>query len=73
MPQLNLPQLNFAPAVIELAKRYFQLPIGKKLNLINQDAVAFMASAEHKKVDVIFADIYSAKGVDTGQLFAYLP
>ncbi|MFB2661104.1 spermidine synthase [Shewanella mangrovisoli] len=65
---IKLTAVELRPEVIELAKRYFQLPIGKKLNLINQDAVAFMASAEHKKVDVIFADIYSAKGVDTGQL-----
>lgn len=65
---IKLTAVELRPAVIELAKRYFQLPIGKKLNLINGDAKAFLAAGEHKKVDVIFADIYSAKGVDTSQL-----
>ncbi len=65
---IKLTTVELRPAVIELAKRYFQLPIGKKLNLINQDANAFLEQAEHKKVDVIFADMYSAKGVDSGQL-----
>ncbi|MGL4832872.1 MAG: spermidine synthase [Shewanella sp.] len=65
---IKLTAVELRPAVIELAKRYFQLPIGKKLNLIQDDAIEFLARGEHKKVDVIFADIYSAKGVDSGQL-----
>ena len=65
---IKLTAVELRPAVIELAKRYFQLPIGKKLNLINDDAIAFLAAGDHKKVDVIFADIYTAKGVETGQL-----
>ncbi|NRD75414.1 spermidine synthase [Shewanella sp. VB17] len=54
--------------VIDIAKRFFQLPIGKKLTLIHQDAAEFLAQADHKKVDVIFADIYGADGVDESQL-----
>ncbi|MGL5359130.1 MAG: spermidine synthase [Shewanella sp.] len=65
---IKLTAVELRPSVIELAKRYFQLPIGKKLNLINADALEFLAQGEHKKVDVIFADIYSAKGVESGQL-----
>ncbi|MCH1929696.1 methyltransferase domain-containing protein [Shewanella sp. A25] len=65
---IKLTAVELRPAVIELAKRYFQLPIGKKLNLINGNAITFLENPDHKKVDVIFADIYSAKGVDSAQL-----
>lgn len=54
--------------VIELAKRFFQLPIGKKLTVIHQDAAQFLQQGDHKKADVIFADIYGADGVDDSQL-----
>ncbi|QYJ78210.1 spermidine synthase [Shewanella acanthi] len=65
---IKLTAVELRPVVIELAKRYFQLPIGKKLNLINGNAITFLENPDHKKVDVIFADIYSAKGVDSAQL-----
>lgn len=65
---IKLTAVELRPVVIELAKRYFQLPIGKKINLINSDAIAFLATGNHKKVDVIFADIYTAKGVEARQL-----
>lgn len=65
---IKLSAVELREEVIVLAKRYFQLPIGKKLNLIHQDANTFLAESDHKKVDIIFADIYGAKGVDEGQL-----
>ncbi|MBT1444274.1 spermidine synthase [Shewanella sp. JM162201] len=55
-------------AVIEVAKRFFFLPVGKKLQLIEGDAIEFIASGEHKRVDVIYADLFSVDGVADGQL-----
>ncbi|GGZ18106.1 spermidine synthase [Shewanella chilikensis] len=65
---IKLTAVELRPLVLELAKSHFQLPLSKKLNLINQDANQFLASAEHKKVDIIFADLYGSEGVDAGQL-----
>ena len=65
---INITAVELREAVIEVAKRYFWLPQGKKLNLIHQDANEFLSEANHKKADVIFADIYHGDGVDEQQL-----
>ncbi|BDM63308.1 spermidine synthase [Shewanella sp. NFH-SH190041] len=65
---IKLTAVELRPMVIEAAKRYFQLQPGKKLQLIEADAVDFLASAEHKRTDLIFADIYTNDGVDARQL-----
>lgn len=65
---INITAVELRGEVIDIAKRYFQLPTGKKLTLIHQDATEFLVAREHKKADVIFADIYGADGVDENQL-----
>jgi spermidine synthase len=65
---IKITAVELRQQVIEVAKRFFQLPLSKKLTVLHQDAYEFLAQAEHKKVDVIFADIYSDKGVDKQQL-----
>jgi len=65
---IKLTAVELRADVIDIAKRYFQLPMSKKLKIINQDATQFLAAGEHKRVDIIFADIYSAEGVDAAQV-----
>ena len=65
---IKVTAVELRASVIEIAKRFFQLPIGKKLSLVHQDAVHFLEEKDHKKADVIFADIYGADGVDENQL-----
>ncbi|MCG9697634.1 fused MFS/spermidine synthase [Shewanella sp. Isolate11] len=65
---IKITAVELRSAVIDIAQRYFQLPSGKKLTLIHQDATEFLVQREHKQVDVIFADIYGADGVDENQL-----
>ncbi|GIU49826.1 spermidine synthase [Shewanella sp. KT0246] len=65
---IKLTAVELRKGVIEISKRYFQLPIGKKLNIVHQDGGDFLANAEHKRVDVIFADMYIEQGVDEKQL-----
>jgi len=67
---IKMTAVELREEVIVLSKRFFQLPVGKKLTLINQDAQSFLAQKEYKKVDVVFADIYDADGVDEAQLSA---
>lgn len=64
---INITAVELREAVIDIAKRFFWLPLGKKLNLVHQDANEFLAEGKHKKADVIFADIYHAGGVDEQQ------
>lgn len=65
---IKLTSVEIRPCVIELAKRYFQLPQSKKLTLIEQDAKDFLEQKNHKRVDIIFADLYHQQGVDEHQL-----
>ena len=65
---IKLTAVELRADVIEIAKRYFQLPLSKKLKVINQDATQFLAAGEHKRVDIVFTDIYSAEGVDAAQV-----
>ncbi|MCL1123343.1 spermidine synthase [Shewanella surugensis] len=67
---IKMTAVELREQVIVLSKRFFQLPIGKKLTLVHQDAKVFLTEKQYKKVDVVFADIYDAKGVDEMQLSA---
>ncbi|QSX41342.1 spermidine synthase [Shewanella cyperi] len=65
---IKITAVELREQVITLAQRYFYLPIGKKVTLLNQDAMQFLSEKSHKRVDIIFADIYGAEGVDAKQL-----
>ncbi|GGI92221.1 spermidine synthase [Shewanella gelidii] len=65
---MKLTAVELSAKVIEISKRFFQLSIGKKLNVENVDATEFLRKGAHKKVNVIFADIYNVDGVIEQQL-----
>ncbi|WP_299492473.1 fused MFS/spermidine synthase [uncultured Shewanella sp.] len=65
---IKITAVELREQVINLSKRFFQLPQSKKLTLVHQDASVFLTENDHKKVDVVFADIYGADGVDESQL-----
>ena len=65
---IKLTAVELRQGVIDISKRFFQLPVGKKLNIVHQDGGTFLAQGEHKRVDIIFADMYIEQGVDEKQL-----
>lgn len=65
---IKLTAVELRPGVIDAAKRYFRVQPSKKLQLVEGDALAFLSSADHKRCDLIFADIYTNDGVDENQL-----
>ncbi|WP_144212705.1 spermidine synthase [Shewanella donghaensis] len=65
---IKLTTVELRADVIDVAKRFFQLPVGKKLNVMHQDGSEFLINGNHKKVDIIFADMYIEQGVDEKQL-----
>ncbi|QDF68154.1 spermidine synthase [Shewanella sp. SNU WT4] len=67
-PAIKLTAVELRPQVIELAKRYFRVQPSKKLQLIEADAMKFLAAGDHKRCDVIYADIYTDAGIDEQQL-----
>ncbi|MDP5292532.1 methyltransferase domain-containing protein [Oceanimonas sp. CHS3-5] len=67
---LKQQAVELRPAVIEAAQRFFQLPQGKRMQLHQADAFAFMRDYQGKKLDVIFSDLYNADDVEHEQLSA---
>ena len=65
---IHITAVELRARVIEVAQRYFQLPNAKRIELINQNADAFLLDNEMRKVDVIFADLYDATGTADVQL-----
>lgn len=64
---VHITAVELRPAVIELATQYFQIPHGKKIKIIQQEASAFLQTGTERKVDIIFTDLYHAQGADQGQ------
>ncbi|MGI2258767.1 spermidine synthase [Shewanella sp. GXUN23E] len=65
---LKLTAVELRPAVIAAAQKFFRVQASKKLQLIEDDALKFVTCSDHKRVDLIFADIYTNDGVDENQL-----
>ncbi|UCX03522.1 spermidine synthase [Shewanella glacialimarina] len=67
---IKITAVELREQVIHAAKRFFQLPVGKKLNVVHQNANHFLKAGDFKKCDMLFVDIYSEKGVDPTLLSA---
>jgi len=70
IPGIHITAVELRAVVIELAYRFFQMPRGKRLQVIQQDADAFLSGGQVRKADVVFADLYHGNGVDEVQLRA---
>lgn len=68
IPGIHITAIELRQSVIDIARQFFQLPSGKRLQIIQQDAQDYLAETDHRKVDVLFADLYHAEGVDQAQL-----
>ncbi|TCK08596.1 spermidine synthase [Marinobacterium mangrovicola] len=60
--------VELRPAVIEAARRFFQLPRSKRLVLHEMDAKAYLGAPETSGVDILFSDLYGSDGMDEMQL-----
>lgn len=70
VPGLKITAVELRQSVIDLAYRYFQMPRGKRVQVLCQNADSFLYSDQPRKSDVIFADLYHGTGVDELQLRA---
>jgi spermidine synthase len=70
VPGIHITAVELRASVIELAYRYFQMPRGKRLQVIQPNADSFLSDEPVRKMDVIFADLYHGTGVDEVQLRA---
>nr|CAA6829451.1 MAG: Spermidine synthase (EC [uncultured Thiotrichaceae bacterium] len=67
---IHITAVELRALVVEVAYKYFRLPRGKKMQVVQQSADDFVCETMPKKVDVVFADLYHRDGVDETQLQA---
>jgi len=65
---INITAVELRPSVIDIAERFFRLPKGKKVTIIEQCANQYLDRNDQKKVDILFTDIYNTKGMDESVL-----
>lgn len=65
---IRITAVELRPLVIDFCKRYFRLPLSKKLTLIEADALVYLAQSPHKRVDLLFCDLFDSHGVAAGAL-----
>ncbi|ROR98711.1 spermidine synthase [Sinobacterium caligoides] len=67
LPGVKIRAVELRPQVVDVAYRHFRLPRSKRLQIIIDDAIDFIARDEVKKTDILFADLYTGDGVDNRQ------
>ena len=55
-------------AVIDVARKYFDIPSAKPINIIHDDALSYINQAEAGKYDLLFSDLYIPEGLEARQL-----
>jgi len=62
LPQMQMTVVELRQSVIDCAYRFFQLPDEPEIDVIQDDAIAFVSSNQHP-FDVIIVDIFDAQGL----------
>lgn len=65
---IKITGVELRPLVTEMALTHFRLPRSKRIELVHQEGAAFLAEGDHKRVDLLFTDLYGADAVDDVQL-----
>lgn len=66
---ITIQAVEYREAVANTAKKYFHLPESERLTIHINDAVSYMKQNTMKS-DIIFSDLYNAKGMDLKQVQA---
>lgn len=67
-PEMQQQVVELRPAVITAARRFFQLPVGKRLRVHQMDAGIFLTNPDPERVDLVLSDMYGADGMDRQQI-----
>lgn len=67
LPDLNLRVVELRPQVVDVARRFFQFPRSKRVEVFVEDASEFLEREDQPGADVIFSDIFGEEGLDLQQ------
>ena len=70
IPGIRITAVELRQNVLDVAYRYFQMPRGKRLDMICANADQYLCQDHPHKQDIVFADLYHGTGVDEVQLRA---
>lgn len=70
IPGLRITAVELRQSVIDVAYRYFQMPHGKRVQVVCANADHYLCEEQSHKQDIVFADLYHGTGVDDVQLKA---
>lgn len=67
-PQCELQGVELRQQVYEVARQFFKLTINKHIKITIADAMLYLQSAADKSTNVIFADLFTAVGMNPVQI-----
>ena len=67
-PNCHIDVVELRQTVIDIAKKYFYLPAGDAIKVINQDALSYVNCIAPSQYDVLFSDLYIPEGLEARQL-----
>ncbi|EIJ33151.1 spermine synthase [Thiothrix nivea DSM 5205] len=70
IPGIRITAVELRQSVIDVAYRFFQMPRGKRIELVCANADQYLCAEQPHTQDVVFADLYHGTGVDEVQLKA---
>lgn len=61
---IHVTAVELRPEIVSIAEEFFRLPKSKRIEVITDDAIAFVESNKSKKFDILFTDLYQHFGMD---------
>ena len=66
-PQASINVIEIRKAVIDVAYQWFNTPTSKHIKILNADAYSYISALPDNSSDIIFSDLYEAKGMSACQ------
>lgn len=66
-PQIKIQAIELRQAVIDIAKKWFEMPCSENIKIKCIDAIEYIQCADKNCTDLILSDLYEAKGMSKVQ------
>lgn len=61
---IHITAVELRPEIVAIAEEFFKLPKSKRIEVITDDAIEFVANNKSKKFDLLLTDLYQHFGMD---------
>lgn len=61
---IHVTAVELRAEIVTIAEEFFKLPKSKRIEVITDDAIEFVANNKSKKFDILFTDLYQHFGMD---------